>query len=216
MGLFDGITSSLGIGLSGSTGSTSTSGTRTTKKNISQEAIDKILYDVFSSDQGLAALANAENASGGYKSSSKTLLAQDLIAKVTGEIANLTAETVETTSGSTKEKKGAVKTVICTHLAEQGYMPLPLYLRGTFAYFSLHPTVVRGYHFWAIPLVSLMKKHQWLCPILARVAIRRYEYIVSQKFSITGWISVHIAEPICYVIGLFVPGHPETEETTYG
>ena len=100
-------------------------GTRTTQKQFSQEAIDKTIYDIMSADQGLAALATAENASGGYGSSSKTLLAQDLIAKVAGTIAQITAPEVETTSSKNVKKSfsqtaGAkMGTVICTHLAVQ-------------------------------------------------------------------------------------------------
>ena len=61
----------------GNTGSASSSGTTTRTRQFDQKAIDKAIYDIMASDQGLAALATAENASGGYKSSGKTLLLTD-------------------------------------------------------------------------------------------------------------------------------------------
>ena len=213
MGLFDSIGSALGVSGSTSRGSSTTSGTRTTQKQLSQEAIDKIVYDILASDQGLSALANAENASGGYGSSTKTLMAQDLIAKVAGEIANITAPTVETTSSKKVDKNTSAKTVICTYLATHGYMPMELYLRGTYAYFRINPITLRGYHFWAVPIIPLLKNRHWLCSLLAPIAIKRYEYVVNKNFSITGFLSVFLAEPICYVIGLCVP---EKKEVTYG
>lgn len=206
MGIFD---------FGGSTGrsSSTTSGTRTTQKKLSQEAVDKLIYDVLSSTDGLAALVNMENASGGYGASTKGLMAQDFLTKVIGEIANITAPTVETTDSKTvnKETKGAgkVSTVICTYLMSAGYMPVMLYLRGVKPYLELNPIVLRGYRVWAEPVVSIMKTRPWLCRLLAPIAIKRYEYTVDRKFSFTGWASVWIAEPICYVIGLFVPSKME-------
>jgi hypothetical protein len=195
---------------SGKTSST-TKGTKTTQKQLSQEGIDKLIYDVLSADQGLASILSAENASGGYGSSSKTLMAQDFITKVIGEIANITAPTVESidskTTGSSKKKSGGAKTVICTYLVNHGYMPLDLYLRGILRYWELPEQTLRGYHIWANPVVKWMKTRPWLCRLLAPVAIKRYKYAIDQDFTVTGWISVHIAEPVCYLIGWFVPTH---------
>jgi hypothetical protein len=205
MGILDSIGSSLGIGNAsiGRSSQTQNSTTRT-QKVLSQEAIDKLVYDVMSSDQGLAALATAENASGGYGSSSKTLLAQDLIAKVTGELANITAETVETTKGKTSNKSAKAGTVICTYLAEQGYINIQLYLRGNFHTLNLPDQTRRGYLLWAIPTVRWMKKYPLVCRLLAPTVTKRYEYIVDGKFSIAGALTVWIGQPICYVIGSFL------------
>jgi hypothetical protein len=187
------------------------SSTVTSRKKLSQEAIDKLVYDVLSSDQGLSALATAENASGGYGSSSKTLLAQDLIAKITGELANITAETITKTEAKGTSSGAKAGTVICTYLATHGYMPLDLYLRGHGAYLELNPITVRGYHSWGIATVSLIQDKPWLCKLLAKVAIKRYKMLVEKKFSIIGAITIYVAQPICYLIGLCIP-----EEKVYG
>jgi hypothetical protein len=79
--------------LPSSQSSTSTSG-QTTQKVLTQAGIDKLIYDVLSSDSGLSALAQGENVSGGYGSSSKSLMTQDLVTKLVGELANVTAPTV--------------------------------------------------------------------------------------------------------------------------
>jgi hypothetical protein len=213
MGLFDSIGSALGIGGSASYGTDNTNyqGTKTVARQFDQKAIDKVIYDIMASDQGLSALASAENASGGAKSSSKTLLAQDLIAKVAGTIAQLTAPEVTSTQGSSDNTKRStsVKTVICTYLAEQGYLPLPLYLKGTYHTLCLSENVMRGYHLWAIPVVSLLKKYPFLCPLITPIVRSRYEYIVNNKLALMGRATVFIGQPICALIGMMIPKQKE-------
>ena len=92
--------------------------TGSTKKVLSQEAIDKLIYDVLSSDQGLASLATGENLSGGFGSTAKSQLAQDFVVKTIGELANVMAETVTKQDGTLEKQttantsKKGVKTVI--------------------------------------------------------------------------------------------------------
>jgi hypothetical protein len=210
MGLFDSITGSLGIsGASTSRGSVTNNGTRTTQKQFSQEAIDKTIYDILASDQGLAALASAENASGGFGASSKTLLAQDLIAKVAGTIAQITAPEVTTESSKAVKKDSSVKTVICTHLAEQGYINLQLYLRGHFYHSTIPATTITGYQSWAVHVVEAMKKYPIFCRILAPIVRSRYEFIVLRKLRIMGAATVYIGEPLCHLIGLIIQAKDE-------
>lgn len=197
-------------GLSGSFGMSSTSTTSnrsgSQKKVLSQEAVDKLIYDVMSSDQGLAALASGENSSGGYGSSTKGLMAQDLTAKLVGEIANITAETITTEAASSKEKSksGKVGTVICTELVRLGLMDRKLYDAGHSHFSSLHPFIVLGYQSWALRVVPLMESRPLLCKFLLAIAVRRYQYIVNGKFSITGAASVYLAQPVCGLIGAII------------
>lgn len=202
------------IGLTGSfgTNSSSESGTQTTQKVLSQEGIDKIIYDIMSSDQGLAALANAENASGGYRSSSKTLLAQDLIAKIAGEIANVTAPEVVTSNKSSKSKGGKIGTVICTALMYQGKLDKQLYADGAEYYHKLNDRVIRGYHRWAFGVVDLMVNYPKLQSILAPIAVGRYEMITGRKTTFWGLVTIYIGEPLCWLISFL----PERKETVYG
>ncbi len=181
------------------------------RKQISQEAVDKIIYDVLSSDKGLAALATGENVSGGFGSSTKGLFAQDLAVKLAGEIATLTADDYTTESGKEKTKtdriKGGFSTVICTELAVQGRLPLDLYQHPrAFEHFNSLPLNTRaGYWIWANRLVPLMRKSPRLSALLAPIAIARYKFIICENFSVIGWASVYIAQPICYMIGACLP-----------
>jgi hypothetical protein len=174
-------------------------GSYTKKKSIDPAGINKLIYDVLSSDQGLAALAGGENAAGGTKSSTKGLLAQDLIAKVVGELANVTATETKQETGTTK--KG---TVICTELVRQGLLSEELYVGGFAHFSSLHQQTVRGYQVWAKKVVPLMAKHRWLAELIAPIGVGRYEFIVNKKITFWGLATVYIGQPLCHIIGLFV------------
>jgi len=78
-------------------GSERASDTNTSKKylDLSPEGYNQIIKDVLASDAGLASLATGENLSGGYGSSVKAQLAQDLVLNIAGEMAKLTAPTIE-------------------------------------------------------------------------------------------------------------------------
>jgi hypothetical protein len=194
-------------------------GTVKSKKNISQEGINKIIYDILASDQGLASLGGIENASGGFKSSTKSLLSQDLIAKITGEIANLTAETVQTNDTQTVKRSaigegilpgpakggGGAGTVICTELVRQDKLDLDLYSAGHSHFLSLHPAIIRGYQLWAAPIAIKMVTSPRLTRFFQPIARKRYEYIVYGDFSIFGFLSVYLGQPLCFLIGLCVP-----------
>lgn len=181
--------------------------TTTSKKKISQEAVDKIVYDIMSSDQGLAALATGENASGGFGSSTKTLMAQDLVAKITGEISKLTAENVERRDKGSRDHEftESAKSVICTYLATHGYVSISDYTRGFYYYdHVLHPATYAGYYAWAQKIPPLMERSPWLCKILARVAKSRYDMILKRKkFTVLGALTIYLGEPLCFILGGF-------------
>jgi hypothetical protein len=87
---------------------------------------------------------------------------------------------------------------------ENGLLDSELYYAGTNHFNSLRPETVRGYHIWAVPVVQLMKRYPRLNKLLAPIARARYEFIVNKKFSLIGASTVYIAQPVCFVIGLFV------------
>lgn len=186
-------------------------GTVTKKKNISQEGIDKIIYDIMSSDKGLASLGSLENSSGGYGASDKTLMAQDLMAKLAGEIALVTAEETSTTDTNSDRKspgfnhmgKFADKTgtVICTELVRQGRFSEELYRGGHSHFLSLHPETVRGYHFWAKPIAARMASSYKLSSFFLPIVQSRYEQIVNGKRSLLGSLTIYLGQPICFLIG---------------
>lgn len=198
-------------GSSNTTQNTTTAGTQVVQKNLSQAAIDKLIYDALSADSGLAALATGENLSGGYGASTKALLAQDFMTKLIGELANVTAATTTTTSGtqetdsqtSQKTKKSGLKTVICSHLFKQGLFPASLYhsQEAFDHYHSLHPFVITGYHTWAIPFVRLMERYPALNAPMARLCKSRYRQVVHGKITLGGAITIYLGHPICFLIG---------------
>lgn len=97
-GDFSDITGALGdiFGTSSSTvasGTSTTTGKKTGTKRlrIDQVAINKIIQDILGSDEGLAAIFSQEQGAGLFKSSVGKKGVEDLLAKVAGEIAKLTA-----------------------------------------------------------------------------------------------------------------------------
>lgn len=191
-------------------------GTSTSKLNIDQAGLNKIIQDVLGSEQGLAALVQGQNTAGLHSSSTNTLLAQKFVTDLAGELAKLTAETVETSTVSkntdTKAKSSKGKTVICTELERQGLLDTELYEAGHSHFLSLSPQTVRGYRVWANRVVPLMQKSPRLSRTLAPIANSRYEHVTGRRKNLVGWITVHICQPICYLIGFFVP---EGEEYDY-
>ena len=191
---------------------TTSSGTSTSKLDLSQEGYDKIIKDILSSDAGLAALATGENLSGGYGSSVKAQLAQDLVLNIAGEMAKLTAPTTQTSQSKSKTKKKV--SVICTELARQGKLPPALYSLGYSHFLKLHPQTVAGYRVWADKVVPLMQKSKRLSNFLAPIALARYRMVVLQEFSILGAATIYLGQPICFVIGGFLS--KETQENLNG
>src|SRR5574338_1449366 len=94
-------------------GSDKSTGTKKQYLDLSPEGYNKIIKDILSSDAGLAALATGENLSGGYGSSVKAQLAQDLVLDIAGELAKLTAPTIEESKAKKKSSGIGAKTVIC-------------------------------------------------------------------------------------------------------
>jgi hypothetical protein len=192
-------------------------GTVSKKRNLSQEAIDKLIYDVMSSDQGLAQLAAGQNLAGGHSSSTKTLQTQDFLTKLIGELAIVTAEEVQSTDmvseteKSTKEGRALngfadkVGTVICTELALQGYLDPDLYEAGGPPSRQVSETTWIGYRSWADHVVPRMKKSPRLCKFLLPIVESRYRYLLDpNSIELLGRLSVHIGHPICYLIGAVI------------
>ncbi len=85
-----------------------TSLTRTEQLDISQEGIDKIIQDILGGEQGLASIFSAENNAGIFNSSVAADASGNLLSKLAGEIAKLTAvkTTSETSTARANSKKG--------------------------------------------------------------------------------------------------------------
>ena len=181
--------------------STKTSGTSVVRRNLSQPAIDKLVYDALSADDGLAGLVSGEGISGGYGSSTKTLMAQDFMSKVIGNLALATAE--QETKTQTKSKKKV--SVICTELNRQGLLPDELYHAGTDHFLALPEETFVGYHIWAQKCVPILSRSPNLARLIAPIAISRYEMITgARRFTFWGAVTIYIAQPICFLIGSII------------
>jgi len=170
-------------------------------------AIDKLIYNVLASDQGLASLASGENLSGGFNSSTKTLQTQDFLTKLIGELAIASAPEVtkDDKTQRTQEKKSNVGTVICTELAEQGYLDLELYEAGGPPSRQVSYTTWVGYHVWAVHVVRAMKAFPRLCQFLLPIVKSRYQYLLGRPGAhILGRATVYIGHPVCYLIGTII------------
>lgn len=208
----------LGTGLVGSllpstttttaSGSSSANASSSTKKVLSQDAINKLIYDVASADQGFASLATGENLSGGYAASTKALLAQDFMVKLVGELANVTAETKTTQEQATTQQstsKSKKKTsVICTELYRQGLLASELYNHPSALkhFFGLHPYTLAGYHLWGMGVADKMRTSVLLSHMLLPVARARYDMITTGRFNTVGAATIYIGQPICFVLGV--------------
>lgn len=186
--------------------------TSSTRRNVSQEGIDKIMKDILGSDQGLASLASGENLSGGSGSTTKTQLSQDLVTKLAGELALINAETITSSSseGKTLTDKigtgasgsyGGKGTVICTELVRQGLLDKELYEAGTSHFLSLPHRTVTGYQCWAKKVVPIMQRSRKLSEALVPIAVARYNHITGRNRNAIGLLTVCIAQPVCYAIG---------------
>jgi hypothetical protein len=110
--------------------------------------------------------------------------------------------------GKFKRGKGRV---ICTHFLRTGRMSVDLWkLDIRFAAENLSPAVVRGYHFWAIPYVRLMREHQWAERLMLPLVLSRAEEIAYQmgkaeRPNYAGKLVRMVGEPLCWLLGQFLP-----------
>jgi hypothetical protein len=195
-----------------STTTAASSGTARTRRELSPEAIEKLIYDVMSSDQGLASLAYGENITGASNTSSKSLMAQDFATKLIGELANITAEQVQeqeqTSTQTTKNKR----TVICTELNRQGFLSDELYEAGHPHFLTLSQDTIRGYHAWADHVVPVLRKSWFLSWLIAPIVQGRYLMTTGRrKFTFWGVATIYIGQPICWLIGKFIKSQSDSE-----
>ena len=112
-----------------------------------------------------------------------------------------------------REQENSVDSrVICTELYRQGKLSRELYrmdVMYTARYLS--PTIIKGYHYWAIPVVRKMRKSDKLTKFMLYFTMKRAEEIAHivnpakySKSSIAGKIIKNVGEALCYGIGLFV------------
>lgn len=73
-------------------------GSRTTSTNVSAEGINRIIQSALQGQSGLAGILSAPAIAGGYNSSARSLLANDLLARISAEAAAKTSSVTERTT----------------------------------------------------------------------------------------------------------------------
>lgn len=106
------------------------------------------------------------------------------------------------TPGSVGGDGGGTK-VICTELHRQGYLPTDIYKADQLfgkKFSEAYPDAMVGYHLWAVPVASHMRKNHvltWIISILAKP----WAYHISGRPNVVGKIYVYVGIPICRIIG---------------
>ncbi|MFA0482427.1 hypothetical protein AB4648_27555, partial [Vibrio splendidus] len=99
--------------------------------------------------------------------------------------------------------------VICTHFYQKGMLDRNVWRADLeFTELKLSKTTVKGYHYWAVPYVELMRKYSFFEKIMFPIAKFRaielaYQMNVVDKGSLRGKLIRALIEPSCYLIGLF-------------
>lgn len=103
--------------------------------------------------------------------------------------------------------RGGSSRVICTHFYRKGMLDADVW-RADLQYTQNHlsETTVRGYHYWAIPYVELMRKsplaEKLMYPIAKYRAIElAYQMKIVKKGSLRGKAIRLVIEPACFLIG---------------
>ena len=96
--------------------------------------------------------------------------------------------------------------VLCTELFRQGRLPYQI-LKEDIGYSKrIHPSVVKGYHFWGKPLASMMRKSKAIT-FLLEPFIKSWAYHMAyktgyiEKRNIMGQVLEFIGIPLCFLIG---------------
>ena len=100
--------------------------------------------------------------------------------------------------------------VICTHFYRKGMLDQAIWRADmAFTFKNLSPATVRGYQFWAIPYVRLMRKstvaEKFMFPLAKwRAQELAYQMGVVSKGSWRGKLVRLTCEPICWALGVCV------------
>ena len=108
---------------------------------------------------------------------------------------------------------GARSRVICTYLHDLGLLESALWKADIDFTRTLSHRTIRGYHFWAIPCVHLMRQWRLLTLLirpLARARAQEVAFVMkrSSRGSLLGKFVRLVGEPLCFIIGSIVPAKP--------
>lgn len=127
-----------------------------------------------------------------------------------GSINNDGNTTDSTSNGSTSSSTGG--TIICTELYRQKLMPESIYRNDeAFGKYlrAKYPLVLKGYYFWARPVVQHMRESKSFTNVVHIIARPWYIEMAhnvdkKQKGNFIGIILMIIGIPICWLIGFII------------
>ncbi len=108
--------------------------------------------------------------------------------------------------GSGESSDSGSSRVICTHFYRTGQMDAQIWRADMEFTRRLSARTIRGYHFWAIPYVRLMRRSRLAELVMLPIARTRaqelaYQLGVSPRGSFLGKCVRVILEPLCWLIG---------------
>lgn len=119
-------------------------------------------------------------------------------------------------SSSSSSSSGGSSRVICTHFYRKGEIDRDVWRADLFFTAAhLSAVTIRGYQFWGIPYVRLMRKSKRAENIMRPIALHRAQELAHKmgvkdkdgnliKSSWRGKLVRLVMEPLCFTIGLFV------------
>lgn len=112
-------------------------------------------------------------------------------------------------TGGVGSDSGGGECVLCTYYYKKGIIPRKIYVAdGRYAERFIDEDTMRGYHYWAVPLVRLLQtgNHPSLEKFFEKVVVSwayemAYRVGVAEKSNVFGWLMTKICEPICRKFG---------------
>jgi hypothetical protein len=118
----------------------------------------------------------------------------------------------ESGMGSSVGNESDNKKVICTELVRQGLMS-ERDRKACWLYAKRHLSdhFMKGYHFWAVPYVRLMRRYDWAVQMInpfvrSRTAHIRHRLGFTEESNWVGRLICAVHDPMCDFLGRFVSG----------
>lgn len=111
---------------------------------------------------------------------------------------------------------GMFGSVLCTELHAQGILDSDIYAKDAeygVKLYQTNPEILVGYHFWAVPLVRVMRKSKLVTNILKHPVLAWANHISGTKENFFGRICVNVGQPICGFIGKLILGNKDVRKT---
>lgn len=194
-------------------------GTQTATTQIDEKGLD-YLFNTALETEGLADILGADNASGIYNSSTEKQLAGEFVARKAGETAARNTTVTTDATGKQKSGKVGIGTVLCTHYMAAGMLSAEKHaVAAKQASDVLSAAHLRGYHWWACPVVEAIRaggiRARILHAIFYPVTVAWVGYLSGERGSLLGAVTWWVMRPACWVLGKTVARAPQEWQRLY-